>query len=161
MAVLPNTSPVYVALRFVLLFPFLSLETSATSGVSTAPVSGLLPQYDALYYRGVRSYFAEDWEKAAELIEKSIETRESILRRRRECHDNCVAAGHDRLEKLGNCFNSQRFTFCCLLCKNKYFVCFSLHWLNHELWSSLHNICKCFGMTMDRFYWIIQVYCID
>ncbi|XP_064165622.1 prolyl 3-hydroxylase 3 [Anguilla rostrata] len=100
MAVPSDTSPVYVALRFVLLHSLLSLVASATSGVSTGSVSGRLPPYDALYYLGVREYFAEDWEKAAELIEKSIETRETILRRRRECHDNCVAAGHDRLEKL-------------------------------------------------------------
>ncbi|KAJ8287777.1 hypothetical protein COCON_G00004360 [Conger conger] len=100
MAVLSNVSPVYVALRFVLLYSLLSLETSATNGISTASVSGLLPPYDALYYLGVRAYFEKDWEKAAELIEKSIETRETILRRRRECHDNCGAAGHDRLEKL-------------------------------------------------------------
>ncbi|KAJ8354941.1 hypothetical protein SKAU_G00225080 [Synaphobranchus kaupii] len=100
MALLSNTSPVYVALRCVLLYSSLCLEASATSGVSTVSVSGLLPPHDTLYYLGVRAYFAEDWEKAAELIEKSIATRESILRTRRKCHDNCGAAGNDRLEKL-------------------------------------------------------------
>ncbi|KAJ8289874.1 hypothetical protein GJAV_G00006290 [Gymnothorax javanicus] len=96
MAILTSTVLVYVALRFMLLDSSLSLEASATTGGST----GLLPPYDAIYYLGVRAYFDEEWERAAELLEKSIETRESILRIRRECHDNCVAAAHDRLEKL-------------------------------------------------------------
>ncbi|KAI1885775.1 hypothetical protein AGOR_G00207270 [Albula goreensis] len=100
MALLLKTSSVYVALCFGALYSLLSSKASAASRVSTGSTSGLLPSYDVLYYMGVRAYFKEEWEKSAELIEKSISTREKILRTRLECHHNCVAAGHDRLEKL-------------------------------------------------------------
>ncbi|KAJ8392916.1 hypothetical protein AAFF_G00071200 [Aldrovandia affinis] len=100
MALLSKASTVYVALCFAVLYSFISKETSATTRGTTGSVSGLIPSYDSLYYMGVRAYFTEDWEKAAELIEKSIATRETILRTRRECHDNCVTTGHDRLDKL-------------------------------------------------------------
>ncbi|XP_036394032.1 prolyl 3-hydroxylase 3 isoform X1 [Megalops cyprinoides] len=100
MALVSKNTPVYVALCTAGLSLFICLDPAAASGTSTSSASRLLSPYDALYYLGVRAYFAEEWEKAAELLEKSIAARETLLRTRRECHDNCVAAGHDRLAKL-------------------------------------------------------------
>lgn len=90
---------VYVAFHLVL--------TASLNFASAAPGSGgsnvlsLLQPYDFLYYSGVRAYFAEEWGKAAELLEKSILTKESLLRARRQCHDDCGAAGREALHKLG------------------------------------------------------------
>ncbi|KAM4601523.1 prolyl 3-hydroxylase 3 [Polymixia lowei] len=53
-----------------------------------------------MYYTGVRAYFTQEWDKAAELLEKSIATKDALFRIRRQCHDNCVAAGQDKLAKL-------------------------------------------------------------
>uniref|UniRef100_H3BWV4 procollagen-proline 3-dioxygenase n=1 Tax=Tetraodon nigroviridis TaxID=99883 RepID=H3BWV4_TETNG len=64
--------------------------------------------YDFVYYSGVRAYFNGEWGKAAELLEKSILAKESLLRVRRKCHDDCVSAGKEALDKLGK---FTRFTF--------------------------------------------------
>lgn len=90
---------VYVAFYFVIsAFPAVIF---ATQGSSTSHVQPLLQPYDFLYYSGVRAYFNEDWGKAAELLEKSILAKKSLLRVRRECHDECVSAGEGELDKLG------------------------------------------------------------
>ncbi|XP_076593844.1 prolyl 3-hydroxylase 3 [Chaetodon auriga] len=88
---------VYVAFHVVIvaLFHF----TSATPGGSSSVLS-LLQPYDFLYYSGVRAYFGDEWGKAAELLEKSIVTKDSLFRVRRQCHDDCVAAGREALDKL-------------------------------------------------------------
>lgn len=99
MALHSNTVPVYVASLFILNCVF----TTAGSGLSSESSSGLLAPYDELYYRGVRAYFREDWERAAEFLEKSISTRDMLLRTRRKCHDECLTAGDDKVSKLGNC----------------------------------------------------------
>ncbi|KAI2655356.1 Prolyl 3-hydroxylase 3 [Labeo rohita] len=96
MALHSNTSPVYVAFLFILNYVFIT----AGSGLSSESSSGLLTPYDELYYRGVRAYFREDWERAAEFLEKSISTRDKLLRTRRKCHDECLTAGDDRISKL-------------------------------------------------------------
>ncbi len=98
MALLSNTSPVYVAFLFILNHVF----TAAGSGLSSESSPGLPAPYDELYYRGVRAYFREDWERAAEFLEKSISTRNKLLRTRRKCHDECLTAGDDKMSKLGN-----------------------------------------------------------
>ncbi|GAA6094374.1 prolyl 3-hydroxylase 3 [Tachysurus ichikawai] len=91
-------APVDVALRLAsvslcaLLF---CVSLAACSPGSSTSLSGLLQPYDELYYHGVRAYFAEDWEKAAEYIELSISTREALRKIRRKCHDECSAAGED------------------------------------------------------------------
>lgn len=77
------------------------LATAAGSGISSGFATGLLPPYDFLYYMGVRAYFSEDWEKAAEHIEKSLSIRHALLRSRKKCHDECLSAGDDRLSYLG------------------------------------------------------------
>ncbi|XP_062321718.1 prolyl 3-hydroxylase 3 [Osmerus eperlanus] len=100
MALDSNDFTVYVALH-VSLLSFLHLTSPAAgSGVTTGSVSGLLSPYDVLYYSGVRAYFNEQWEKAAEQFEKSISTRDALFRIRRQCHDECIGAGKDRLNKL-------------------------------------------------------------
>uniref|UniRef100_I3K5G2 procollagen-proline 3-dioxygenase n=1 Tax=Oreochromis niloticus TaxID=8128 RepID=I3K5G2_ORENI len=70
-------------------------------------VMSLLQPYDFLYYSGVRAYFSGEWGKAAELLEKSIATRESLFRVRRQCHDDCMAAGTEALKKLGKLDSEQ------------------------------------------------------
>lgn len=90
------------------LFSLGFLASAAGSGISTGSATSLLPAYDPLYYLGVRAYFSEDWEKAAEHFEKSISIRQAILQTRRKCHDDCLFAGDDRLSYLGIntfCFN--------------------------------------------------------
>lgn len=100
MALHSNYFTVYVALHASFLSFFNLIFPAAGSGVTTGSVSGLLSPYDVLYYSGVRAYFDEQWEKAAELLEKSISTREALFRIRRQCHDECVGAGKDSLSKL-------------------------------------------------------------
>ncbi|XP_042278854.1 prolyl 3-hydroxylase 3 [Thunnus maccoyii] len=96
MALLFGYFTVYVAFHIFILAVF--NLTSANQG--SGSVLSLLQPYDRLYYRGVRSYFNEDWGKAAELLEKSIVTKESLFRIRRQCHDKCVTAGRDAFNKL-------------------------------------------------------------
>ncbi|KAJ4923198.1 hypothetical protein JOQ06_022725 [Pogonophryne albipinna] len=89
---------VYVAFHFVLI-TLLSF-TSATPGRGSANVLSLPQPYDFLYYTGVRSYFGEEWVKAAELLEKAILTKESLSRVRRQCHEKCVEAGREAFNRL-------------------------------------------------------------
>lgn len=90
---------VYVAFHFVIAA---SLNfTVATPGGGSSNVLSLLQPYDFLYYSGVRAYFGGEWGKAAELLEKSVLTKESLSRVRRQCHEDCVAAGREALNKLG------------------------------------------------------------
>ncbi|KAI7806897.1 prolyl 3-hydroxylase 3 [Triplophysa rosa] len=100
MALRSNSCHVYVALQIALFFVINNASVTGSSGQSSESLSGLLPPYDELYYRGVRAYFTEEWERAAEFIEKSISTRETLLKTRRKCHDECLSAGDDRLSKL-------------------------------------------------------------
>ncbi|XP_008429599.1 prolyl 3-hydroxylase 3 isoform X2 [Poecilia reticulata] len=89
---------VYVALCFLLVA--LCTLTVRASGGSGSKVLSLLQPYDFLYYSGVRAYYGEEWAKAAELLEKSIQTKEALLRARRQCHDGCVASGTKAFNKL-------------------------------------------------------------
>ncbi|XP_054477587.1 prolyl 3-hydroxylase 3 [Anoplopoma fimbria] len=98
MALHTDHSPVYVAFYF--LITTLLNCTSASPGTGSSNVLSLLQPYDFLYYSGVRSYFGAEWVKAAELLEKAIITKESLSRVRRQCHDDCVAAGRDAFNKL-------------------------------------------------------------
>ncbi|KAK9514007.1 hypothetical protein VZT92_027498 [Zoarces viviparus] len=98
MALHSERSSVYVAFHFVVI-ALLNL-TSVTPGRGSSHALSLLQPYDFLYYSGVRSYFSEEWVKAAELLEKAIITKESLFRVRRQCHDDCVAAGRDAFNRL-------------------------------------------------------------
>lgn len=99
MALLSDHFTVYVAFHFVILA--LINFTVATPDGGSSNVLSLLQPYDFLYYSGVRAYFGEEWGKAAELLEKSLLTKEALFRVRRQCHDDCVAAGREALSKLG------------------------------------------------------------
>nr|XP_046255129.1 prolyl 3-hydroxylase 3 [Scatophagus argus] len=88
----------YVALHFALIALLNSTVVTLDSGNSGA--LSLLQPYDYLYYRGVRAYFGGEWAKAAELLEKSIQTKELLFRVRRQCHDDCEAAGREAFNKL-------------------------------------------------------------
>ena len=92
-----RVSAVYVALSLALL----SALGSVCGASAPGSLSGLLPPYDELYYLGVRAYFKEEWEKAAEHIEKSISTRQALHRTRRKCHDECSTAGDELASGLG------------------------------------------------------------
>ncbi|KAL4616781.1 prolyl 3-hydroxylase 3 [Arapaima gigas] len=108
MALQPPAAAAHVAPRrrcssALLLFSVLLLSAfapAAASGVDAGSVSELLAPYDALYYAGVRAYFSQDWERAAELLEKSVATRDALFRARRRCHDSCVATERERLNTL-------------------------------------------------------------
>lgn len=99
MALRSDHFTVYVAFHLVILALF--NFTVAAQGGGSSNVVSLLPSYDLLYYSGVRAYFGEEWGKAAELLEKSLQTKETLFRVRRQCHDDCVAAGREALSKLG------------------------------------------------------------
>ncbi|KAM7383273.1 hypothetical protein PAMP_002940 [Pampus punctatissimus] len=98
MALLSGYFTVYVAFHIVILALF--NLTSANQVGSSSKILSLLQPYDFLYYKGVRAYFNEEWGKAAELLEKSILTKESLFSVRRQCHEDCVAAGLDAFNKL-------------------------------------------------------------
>nr|XP_020466483.1 prolyl 3-hydroxylase 3 isoform X2 [Monopterus albus] len=89
---------VYVAFQFTIVL--LGNSTFATPGGGSPNVLSLLQPYDFLYYSGVRAYYSENWAKAAELLEKSIVTKDSLFRVRRQCHDECVAAGRGAFNNL-------------------------------------------------------------
>ncbi|KAM3614433.1 uncharacterized protein V6R79_014254 [Siganus canaliculatus] len=89
---------VYVA--FHLLTIALLNCTLAAHGIGGANVMSLVQPYDFLYYGGVRAYFDEEWAKAAELLEKSLVTKETLSRVRRQCYDDCNTAGKETLSKL-------------------------------------------------------------
>lgn len=97
---------VYVAFYFV--FIALPNVTLAISGSGSSNVQSRLQPYDFWYYSGVRAYFREDWGKAAELLEKSIVTKESLFRVRRKCYDDCVSTGREALNKLGKFENTKK-----------------------------------------------------
>ncbi|XP_049587459.1 prolyl 3-hydroxylase 3 [Syngnathus scovelli] len=91
MALRPDFVAVYVASQVI----FLCAGSANSDGVSS-----LLQPYDFLYYSGVRSYFNGHWAKAAEMIEKSIVTKEALFKVRRQCYEDCGATGEDSLQKL-------------------------------------------------------------
>nr|XP_020504778.1 prolyl 3-hydroxylase 3 [Labrus bergylta] len=100
MALNCNHFTAYVA--FTLFFATILDFAFAASGRGSSHVLSLLQPYDYLYYSGVRSYFGEEWVRAAELLEKSIVAKESLSRVRRQCHEDCVSAGEEALDKLNS-----------------------------------------------------------
>ncbi|CAL8247405.1 unnamed protein product [Lota lota] len=98
MALDSNHFAVYVALQSIILSSSTLILTA--SGSSFTSSMGPLQPYDLLYYSGVRAYFKQEWDKAAELLEKSIANKEAMQRLRRQCHMDCFAAGTDVLAKL-------------------------------------------------------------
>lgn len=120
MALQSGRLAVYVAFNCVILSLFSFTSTWARGSPN---VMSLLQPYDFLYYSGVRAYFSGEWGKTAELLEKSIVTRESLFRVRRQCHDDCMAAGTEALKKLGKLggnLNYNRYSNTCnmMICLN-------------------------------------------
>lgn len=95
MALRSDRLSVYVALHVLVLW---SVRVSAAVPGSSSSL--LLQPYDFLYYSGVRAYFGGEWMKAAELLERSIGTKETLLGVRRRCHRDCGSAGSRALKKL-------------------------------------------------------------
>ncbi|XP_077453750.1 prolyl 3-hydroxylase 3 [Stigmatopora argus] len=93
MALSPELLVVYVASQVCFL-------CAAAASVHLDGVSSLLQPYDFLYYSGVRSYFNGEWTRAAELLERSIATKEALFKVRRKCYDECGTTGEDGLQKL-------------------------------------------------------------
>ena len=98
MALCSDRFSVYVAFYCIVALPGFAVRSLGSGGSN---VQSLLQPYDCLYYSGVRAYFGEEWAKAAELLERSIGTKDSLLRVRRNCHDECAAAATEAMEKLG------------------------------------------------------------
>uniref|UniRef100_A0A8C5HJE6 procollagen-proline 3-dioxygenase n=1 Tax=Gouania willdenowi TaxID=441366 RepID=A0A8C5HJE6_GOUWI len=78
MALGSQSLSVYVAL--LCLSAGLLFVSRSVHGVGSPQSSSLLQPYDFLYYSGVRAYFSGDWSRAAELLEKSIETKQTLLK---------------------------------------------------------------------------------
>ncbi|XP_061919820.1 prolyl 3-hydroxylase 3 isoform X1 [Entelurus aequoreus] len=95
MALPSDLFAVYVAFPVVFLLALLP----GTFANLDAP-SSLLQPYDFLYYKGVRAYFGGEWAKAAEILERSIATKEALFKHRRLCYEECVSAGRDALQQL-------------------------------------------------------------
>uniref|UniRef100_A0A8C6K9W6 procollagen-proline 3-dioxygenase n=1 Tax=Nothobranchius furzeri TaxID=105023 RepID=A0A8C6K9W6_NOTFU len=95
----------YVA-RYYLILALINITVGASLSGSSNVLS-LLQPYDFLYYSGVRAYYGGEWAKAAELLEKSITTKETLLKVRRQCYDDCAASGTAALSKLGKLSDSE------------------------------------------------------
>ncbi|XP_074790142.1 prolyl 3-hydroxylase 3 isoform X2 [Natator depressus] len=70
-----------------LLLLLLALSAPGTSLFS--PGSGRLLPYDLLYADGVRAYFARDWPRAAELLQRALHSYSQLLEARRGCQGRC------------------------------------------------------------------------
>ncbi|XP_053897640.1 prolyl 3-hydroxylase 3 isoform X2 [Malaclemys terrapin pileata] len=70
-----------------LLLLLLALSGPGTSVFS--PGSGRLLPYDLLYADGVRAYFARDWPRAAELLQRALHSYSQLLVARRGCQGRC------------------------------------------------------------------------
>ncbi|XP_023966901.2 prolyl 3-hydroxylase 3 isoform X1 [Chrysemys picta bellii] len=71
----------------LLLLLLLALSGPGTSLFS--PGSGRLLPYDLLYADGVRAYFARDWPRAAELLQRALHSYSQLLVARRGCQGRC------------------------------------------------------------------------
>ncbi|XP_028327575.1 prolyl 3-hydroxylase 3 [Gouania willdenowi] len=98
MALGSQSLSVYVAL--LCLSAGLLFVSRSVHGVGSPQSSSLLQPYDFLYYSGVRAYFSGDWSRAAELLEKSIETKQTLLKVQRNCYQTCEEAGSHSFSQL-------------------------------------------------------------
>ncbi|EMP26485.1 Prolyl 3-hydroxylase 3 [Chelonia mydas] len=67
----------------------LLLALSAPGTSLFSPGSGRLLPYDLLYADGVRAYFARDWPRAAELLQRALHSYSQLLEARRGCQGRC------------------------------------------------------------------------
>lgn len=66
--------------------PFFLLLLAASTA-ATSP--GRLVPYDLLYADGVRAYFARDWGRAAELLQRALHSYAGLREARRACRASC------------------------------------------------------------------------
>ncbi|XP_033837461.1 prolyl 3-hydroxylase 3 [Periophthalmus magnuspinnatus] len=99
MALLSPHLPVYVAFHIVI-FALLDVAVIRAGSGGSSSLGLHLQPYDLLYYSGVRAYFGGEWGKAAELLEKSLLTKETLFKVRRQCYDECENAGTNALHRL-------------------------------------------------------------
>lgn len=57
---------------------------------ATSSVAGRLVPYDLLYADGVRAYFARDWGRAAELLQRALYSYAGLRAARLACRDACL-----------------------------------------------------------------------
>ncbi|XP_060124696.1 prolyl 3-hydroxylase 3 [Zootoca vivipara] len=82
----PSSSPVAPSPRFPV--PLL-LSVLFLPALGSCLFSGHLAPYDALYADGVRAYFAQDWPRAAELLQRCLHSYSRLQGVRRECQGEC------------------------------------------------------------------------
>lgn len=57
---------------------------------ATSSAAGRLVPYDLLYADGVRAYFARDWGRAAELLQRALHSYAGLRAARLACRDACL-----------------------------------------------------------------------
>ncbi|XP_062984492.1 prolyl 3-hydroxylase 3 [Elgaria multicarinata webbii] len=72
-----------------LLLLLLLLLLPGRSRCQLSPGSSQPTPHDLLYADGVRAYFAQDWPRAAELLQRSLHSYSQVLGVRRECQGTC------------------------------------------------------------------------
>ncbi|XP_061493010.1 prolyl 3-hydroxylase 3 [Rhineura floridana] len=70
-------------------FSFLLLPVLSLGSCLFSPGSSQLTPYDLLYADGARAYFAQDWPRAAELLQRSLHSYSQLLDARRACQGRC------------------------------------------------------------------------
>uniref|UniRef100_A0A8B9QZ47 procollagen-proline 3-dioxygenase n=1 Tax=Anas platyrhynchos TaxID=8839 RepID=A0A8B9QZ47_ANAPL len=93
---------------------FLLLLLLLRAASATSPPSRLAP-YDLLYADGVRAYFARDWGRAAELLQRSLHSYAGLRAARRSCRASCRreaaflgrSAGLRRADCLQHCLGGR------------------------------------------------------
>ncbi|XP_020659848.3 prolyl 3-hydroxylase 3 [Pogona vitticeps] len=68
---------------------FLLLRSLPASRAQLSAGSSRLTPYDSLYADGVRAYFARDWPRAAELLQRSLHSYSRLQDVRRGCQRSC------------------------------------------------------------------------
>lgn len=61
----------------------------ALSGCLLCPGTCQLSPYDSLYADGARAYFAQDWPRAAVLLQRSLHSYSQLREARRQCQGRC------------------------------------------------------------------------
>uniref|UniRef100_A0A8C6XYW7 procollagen-proline 3-dioxygenase n=1 Tax=Naja naja TaxID=35670 RepID=A0A8C6XYW7_NAJNA len=69
------------------LFFWLSFPRIPLSGVPSLPRH--IAPFDSLYADGVRAYFAQDWPRASELLQRSLHSYSQLQEARRKCRGGC------------------------------------------------------------------------
>lgn len=87
----PPRSPPRPAMASALLPLLLLLLAGPGPGPGPVAAGSRLAPYDALYADGVRAYFARDWARAAELLQRCVHSYRQLQGARRACGGRCQA----------------------------------------------------------------------